>query len=187
MATETKPVPSPDRAPASWGLGDGQAIPWEYAPAPEARDIVRLKDTFGLFIDGREVRASDGGTFVSVDPSTELPLANVAKATEKDVDKAVRAARRAQKGWGALPGKERAKYLFRISRILQERSREFAVLESMDSGKPIRESRDVDVPLVASHFWYYAGWADKLDTRSPAGSLDRSASQVRSSRGTSRC
>ncbi len=167
MATETKPVPSPDRAPASWGLGDGQAIPWEYAPAPEARDIVRLKDTFGLFIDGREVRASDGGTFVSVDPSTELPLANVAKATEKDVDKAVRAARRAQKGWGALPGKERAKYLFRISRILQERSREFAVLESMDSGKPIRESRDVDVPLVASHFWYYAGWADKLEYAFP--------------------
>src|SRR6478672_8367114 len=167
MATETKPVPSQDRAPASWGLGDGQAIPWEYAPAPEARDIVQLKDTYGLFIDGREVRSSDGGTFVSVDPSTEQPIANVSKATEKDVDKAVRAARRAQKGWGALPGKERAKYLFRISRILQERSREFAVLESMDSGKPIRESRDVDVPLVASHFWYYAGWADKLEYAFP--------------------
>src|SRR4051812_46085798 len=167
MATETKPVPSQDRAASSWGLGDGQAIPWEYAPAPEARDIVRLKDTFGLFIDGREVRSSDGGTFVSVDPSTERPLANVAKATEQDVDRAVRAARRAQKGWAALPGKERAKYLFRIARILQERSREFAVLESMDSGKPIRESRDVDVPLVASHFWYYAGWADKLDYAFP--------------------
>src|SRR4051794_28141937 len=167
MATETKPVPSQDRAASSWGLGDGQAIPWEYAPAPEARDIVRLKDTFGLFIDGREVRSSDGGTFASVDPSTERPLANVAKATEQDVDRAVRAARRAQKGWAALPGKERAKYLFRIARILQERSREFAVLESMDSGKPIRESRDVDVPLVASHFWYYAGWADKLDYAFP--------------------
>jgi aldehyde dehydrogenase (NAD+) len=140
---------------------------WTYAPAPEARDIVQLKDTFGLFIDGREVRSSDGQTFVSVDPSTEEPIANVARATEKDVDKAVRAARRAQRGWGALPGKERAKYLFRIARILQERSREFAVLESMDSGKPIRESRDVDVPLVASHFWYYAGWADKLDYAFP--------------------
>jgi aldehyde dehydrogenase (NAD+) len=167
MATETKPVPSEVRAPSSWGLGDGQAIPWEYAPAPEARDIVRLKDTFGLFIDGREVRSSDGATFVSVDPSTEQPIANVARATEKDVDKAVRAARRAQKGWAALPGKERAKYLFRIARILQERSREFAVLESMDSGKPIRESRDIDVPLVASHFWYYAGWADKLEYAFP--------------------
>jgi aldehyde dehydrogenase (NAD+) len=147
---------------------DGQAIPWEYAPAPEQRDIVQLKDRYGLFIDGREVKASGGETFTSVDPATEQPLAEVAKATSADIDKAVKAARRAQRrSWGQLSGRERAKYLFRISRILQERSREFAVLESMDSGKPIKESRDVDVPLAASHFWYYAGWADKLEYAFP--------------------
>ena len=157
-------VPAPSSAPNSWGFGDGQAIPWEYAPAPEARDIVTLKERYGLFINGREVRSSDGATFTTIDPSTELPLAQVARATPADMDKAVRAARRAyRRSWGQLSGKERAKYLFRISRILQERSREFAVLESMDSGKPIKESRDVDVPLAASHFWYYAGWADKLE------------------------
>ena len=137
-------------------------------PAPEARDIVTLKERYGLFINGRSVPATGGDTFVSIDPSTEQPLARVAKATAADVDKAVRAARRAQRrSWGQLSGRERAKYLFRISRILQERSREFAVLESMDSGKPIKESRDVDVPLAASHFWYYAGWADKLDYAFP--------------------
>src|SRR5215203_1402114 len=150
-------------APNSWGFGDGQAIPWDYAPAPEARDIVRLKERYGLFIGGREVQATGGETFTSIDPSTELPLASVARATAADVDRAVRSARRAaRRSWGQLSGKERAKYLFRISRIMQERSREFAVLESMDSGKPIKESRDVDVPLAAAHFWYYAGWADKL-------------------------
>ncbi|HXG39506.1 MAG TPA: aldehyde dehydrogenase family protein, partial [Candidatus Limnocylindrales bacterium] len=153
--------------PAHWGLGDGQAIPWDYAPAPEARDLVRLKERYGLFIGGREVEAADGGTFLSVDPATEQPLAAVAKATPRDVDRAVRAARRAQRNWAALPGKERAKYLFRIARLVQERSRELAVLESMDSGKPIRESRDVDLPLVAAHFWYYAGWADKLEYAFP--------------------
>ncbi|MBA2372611.1 MAG: aldehyde dehydrogenase family protein [Chloroflexi bacterium] len=170
MTTETdkRLVPAADRAPNSWGLGDGAAIPWEYAPAPEARDIVTIKERYGLFIGGREVQASDGETFATIDPSTELPLARVARATSVDIDKAVRAARRAQRrSWGTLAGKERAKYLFRIARILQERSREFAVLESMDSGKPIRESRDVDVPLAAAHFWYYAGWADKLDYAFP--------------------
>ena len=166
--TESRVVPATSSAPNSWGLGDGQAIPWEYAPAPEARDIVTLKPRYGLFIDGREVAATGGETFTSIDPSTEQPLAEVAKATSADIDKAVRAARRAQRrSWGQLAGAERAKYLFRISRILQERSREFAVLESMDSGKPIKESRDVDVPLAASHFWYYAGWADKLDYAFP--------------------
>ena len=161
-------IPAPERAPNSWGLGDGQAIPWEYAPAPEARDIVTLREQYGLFINGRFVPATGGDTFVSIDPATEQPLARVARATPADVDKAVRAARRAQRrSWGQLSGRERAKYLFRISRILQERSREFAVLESMDSGKPIKESRDVDVPLAASHFWYYAGWADKLDYAFP--------------------
>jgi aldehyde dehydrogenase (NAD+) len=170
MATESarRVATTGPRSPSSWGLGDGQAIPWEYAPAPEARDIVTLKERYGLFIGGREVQSSDGATFTSIDPSTEERLADIARATPADVDKAVRAARRAQRrSWGTLPGKERAKYLFRIARILQERSREFAVLESMDSGKPIKESRDVDVPLAAAHFWYYAGWADKLDYAFP--------------------
>ena len=170
MSTDARvPVAaSPAGAASSWGLGDGQAIPWEYAPAPEARDIVTLKERYGLFIGGREVQASDGGTFATVDPATEQVLAHVAKATPQDIDKAVRAARRAgARSWGSLPGRERAKYLFRIARIMQERAREFAVLESMDSGTPIKESRDVDVPLAAAHFWYYAGWADKLDYAFP--------------------
>jgi aldehyde dehydrogenase (NAD+) len=168
VSTDRSITPAGDRAPSSWGLGDGQAIPWEYAPAPEARDVVRLQERYGLFIDGRERDSADGGSFTSVDPSTELPLAVVAKATPVDMDRAVRAAVRAGKrSWAGLPGRERAKYLFRIARIMQERSREFAVLESMDSGKPIKESRDVDVPLAAAHFWYYAGWADKLEYAFP--------------------
>src|SRR5881396_741936 len=112
-------VPAADQRPNSWGFGDGQAIPWEYAPAPEARDIVTLEVRYGLFINGRSVAATGGGTFVSIDPSTEQPLAEVARATTVDVDKAVRAARSAQRrSWGQLSGRERAKYLFRISRIL---------------------------------------------------------------------
>jgi aldehyde dehydrogenase (NAD+) len=166
-STKLRPS-SGDRAPASWGLGDGQAIPWEYAPAPESREIVHLKERFGLFIDGREVASSDGSVFATVNPATEEKLADVSRATPADVDRAIRAAGRAQKRtWGTLPGRERAKYLFRIARLLQERSREFAVLETMDSGKPIKESRDVDVPLAAAHFWYYAGWADKLEYAFP--------------------
>jgi aldehyde dehydrogenase (NAD+) len=157
-----------EHAPSSWGLGDGAAIPWEYAPAPESRDVVTLKERYGLFIGGKDVAASDGETFVTVNPATEEPLAHVARATAADMDKAVRAARSAfRRSWSTLSGKERAKYLFRIARILQERSREFAVLESMDSGKPIKESRDVDIPLAAAHFWYYAGWADKLEYAFP--------------------
>ncbi|MEO7664706.1 MAG: aldehyde dehydrogenase family protein [Candidatus Limnocylindrales bacterium] len=143
-------------------------MPWEYAPAPESRDIVTIKDRFGLFIDGREVPSSDGRTFTTINPATEEAIAEVSRATAADVDRAIRAARRAQKQrWGVLPGRERAKYLFRIARIMQERSRELAVLETMDSGKPIKESRDVDIPLAASHFWYYAGWADKLEYAFP--------------------
>ncbi|MFL5647026.1 MAG: aldehyde dehydrogenase family protein, partial [Chloroflexota bacterium] len=143
-------------------------MPWEYAPAPESRDIVTIQERYGLFIGGRFVPATDGATFSTVNPATEETLALVAKGSPADADRAVRAARRAQtRSWGRLPGKERAKYLFRIARILQERSREFAVLESMDSGKPIKESRDVDVPLAAAHFWYYAGWADKLEYAFP--------------------
>jgi aldehyde dehydrogenase (NAD+) len=133
-----------------------------YAPAPESRAILDLAPSYGLFIDGEFTDAADGRVFKSVSPSSEEVLAEVARAGEQDVDRAVRAARTAYGKWSALPGAERGKYLFRIARILQERSRELAVLESLDNGKPIRETRDVDLPLVAAHFFYYAGWADKL-------------------------
>jgi aldehyde dehydrogenase (NAD+) len=135
---------------------------FEYAPAPESRSIVNLKPSYGLFIDGSFVDGTD--TFKSISPASEEVLAEVTNASEADVDRAVAAARRAYENvWGPMPGAERAKYLFRIARVIQERSRELAVLESLDNGKPIRESRDVDVPLVAAHFFYYAGWADKLE------------------------
>jgi aldehyde dehydrogenase (NAD+) len=133
---------------------------FEYAPAPESRAIVEIASSYGLFIDG----SFDEGkaTFKTVNPASEEVLAEVALAGPEDVDRAVAAARTAYRKWSALPGAERAKYLFRIARIIQERSRELAVLESLDNGKPIKETRDVDLPLVAAHFFYYAGWADKL-------------------------
>ncbi|MFI7425734.1 aldehyde dehydrogenase family protein [Micromonospora sp. NPDC049836] len=136
---------------------------FEYAPAPESRSVVDIKPSYGLFVDGTFVDPVDGGSFKSINPASEEVLAEIAEAGEADVDRAVRAARQAyEKVWGPMPGRDRAKYLFRIARIIQERSRELAVLESLDNGKPIKESRDVDVPLVAAHFFYYAGWADKL-------------------------
>jgi len=135
----------------------------DYAPAPESRDIVRLRPSYGLFIDGDWVDGH-GAPFTTIDPSTEAPLAEIAVADEADVALAVAAARRAyDKVWSRMPGAERGKYLFRIARLVQERARELAVAESLDNGKPIKESRDVDVPLVAAWFFYYAGWADKLD------------------------
>jgi aldehyde dehydrogenase (NAD+) len=141
---------------------------FEYAPAPEARDIVSLEERYGLFIGGEFVEARSGEYHASVSPASEEPLAEVAYAGPEDVDLAVGAARDAfENGWSDLPASERAKYLFRIARVLQERSREFAVLESLDGGKPIRESRDVDLPLAAAHFFYYAGWADKLEYAFP--------------------
>lgn len=134
-----------------------------YAPAPESRSIVNIRPSYGLFIGGEWVGPVDGGHFKTESPSSQEVLAEVSEAGQEDVDRAVRAARRAYEDvWGPMPGKERAKYLFRVARIIQERSRELAVLESLDNGKPIRESRDVDVPLAAAHFFYYAGWADKL-------------------------
>ncbi|MFF5520977.1 aldehyde dehydrogenase family protein [Streptomyces coeruleorubidus] len=136
---------------------------FEYAPAPESRSIVDIAPSYGLFIDGEFVEAADGKVFKTVSPSTEEVLSEVAQAGEADVDRAVQAARKAFEKWSALPGSERAKYLFRIARIIQERSRELAVLETLDNGKPIKETRDADLPLVAAHFFYYAGWADKLD------------------------
>jgi aldehyde dehydrogenase (NAD+) len=141
---------------------------FDYAPAPEARDIVRLEERYGLFVGGEWVEPRSGEFHASVSPATEEPLAQVAYGGAEDVDLAVKAAREGfENGWSDLSAGERAKYLFRIARILQERSREFAVLESLDGGKPIRESRDVDLPLAAAHFFYYAGWADKLEYAFP--------------------
>ncbi|MFM2135578.1 MAG: hypothetical protein RL021_978, partial [Bacteroidota bacterium] len=137
---------------------------WDYAPAPESSDHARISDSYDLFIDGKWIRPESGRSFDTFNPATEKRLASVAEAGEKDVDKAVRSARKAFEGtWGKMPARERGKYIFRIARILQERAREMAIIESMDGGKPIRESRDIDVPLAAAHFFYYAGWADKLD------------------------
>ena len=140
------------------------AADWDYAPAPESADIVSIAPRNGLFIGGDFVPPARDQYFATLNPATEEPLAEVAQAGEQDVDRAVAAARVAYDGaWGATPGRERAKYLYRIARVIQERAREFAVLESLDNGKPIRESRDVDIPLAAAHFFYYAGWADKLE------------------------
>ncbi|KOT59754.1 MULTISPECIES: aldehyde dehydrogenase family protein [Streptomyces] len=135
---------------------------FEYAPAPESRAVVDIAPSYGLFIDGEFADAAGGKVFKTVSPANEEVLSEVAQASAEDVDRAVKAARKAFEKWSALPGAERAKYLFRIARLIQERSRELAVLESLDNGKPIRESRDSDLPLVAAHFFYYAGWADKL-------------------------
>ena len=140
-----------------------------YAPAPESRDHVSLKDSYNLFIGGEWVRAPK--RFETINPATEEVLAEVAEAGPRMVDHAVTAAREAyEKTWSKMPGRERGKYLFRLARLIQERAREFAVLESMDGGKPIRESRDIDLPLVSAHFFYYAGWADKLDYAFPGRS-----------------
>jgi aldehyde dehydrogenase (NAD+) len=141
---------------------------WQYAPAPESASHVKLRDRYGLFIGGAFVEPTSGKHFDTISPASEKKLAEVAEAGDKDVDRAVAAARKAyDKTWSKLPGSERGKYLYRIARMIQERAREFAIIESMDGGKPIRESRDVDVPLVAAHFFYYAGWADKLDYAFP--------------------
>jgi len=150
-----------DRSPVPSGF--------DYAPAPESRDVVRLEKRYGLFIGGEFVEPRSGEFHSSISPATEEPLAEVAYAGPEDVALAVTAARDAfENGWSEIAPSERAKYLFRIARILQERSREFAVLESLDGGKPIRESRDVDLPLSAAHFFYYAGWADKLEYAFPS-------------------
>ena len=135
-----------------------------YDPAPESAAIVTFRDAYGLFIDGRFTDPSSHDSFATINPATETVLARVALASASDVDVAVKAARRAyETTWSKLSGAQRAKYLYRIARLIQERSRELAVAETLDNGKPIRESRDVDVPLAAAHFFYYAGWADKLE------------------------
>jgi aldehyde dehydrogenase (NAD+) len=153
----------PERAP----------IRWDYSPAPESTDHVRLRDRYGLFIGGAFTEPADGAYAPTINPATEEPLAEVAQAGEADVARAVQAARDAARGWAALPGLERGKYVFRIARLIQERARELAVVETLDGGKPIKESRDVDVPLAAAHFFYYAGWADKLEYGVGAGRAGR--------------
>ncbi|RJQ79300.1 aldehyde dehydrogenase family protein [Pseudonocardiaceae bacterium YIM PH 21723] len=135
---------------------------FEYAPAPESRDIAALKPSYRMFLDGEFVEGT-GEPLKTLNPATEEVLTEVSTASIADVDKAVKAAHRAyDRVWSRMPGSERAKYLFRIARMIQERSRELAVLETLDNGKPIKESRDVDVPLAAAHFFHHAGWADKL-------------------------
>ncbi|MDQ2850230.1 MAG: aldehyde dehydrogenase family protein [Allobranchiibius sp.] len=137
---------------------------FEYAPAPESPAVVDIASSYGLFIGGDFVDPSDGASFKTLNPATGEALSDVSEGSAADVDAAVRAARRAyDRVWGPMSGAERGKYLFRIARILQERAREFAVLETLDNGKPIKESRDVDIPLAAAHFFYHAGWADKLE------------------------
>ena len=148
-----------------------QKIKWDYSPAPEGTDHILLKDKYDLFINGEFIPGKDGKYFDTINPATEKKIAKVAEAGKTDVDKAVRSARKAYENtWSKMPAKERGKYIFRIARLLQERAREFSVIETLDGGKPIRESRDVDIPLAAAHFFYHAGWADKLEYAFPGRS-----------------
>ncbi len=144
---------------------------WQYAPAPESTDHIEVADQYGLFIGGEFVEPADGRYFETINPATEEPLSSVGLASEDDVDRAVKAARKAYAGpWSKMRAADRGKYIYRIARIMQERAREFAAIESLDGGKPIRESRDIDIPLSAAHFFYYAGWADKLEYAFPGRS-----------------
>lgn len=141
---------------------------WSYAPAPENADHIVLQKRYELFINGKFVKPQSGKYFETLNPATGKPLAKVAEGSEADIDKAVKAARKAYTNhWSKLPAKERGKYIFRLARMIQERAREFAVIESLDGGKAIRESKGVDIPLAAAHFFYYAGWADKLNYAFP--------------------
>jgi aldehyde dehydrogenase (NAD+) len=141
---------------------------WRYSPAPESLDHISLEKRYGLFIGGDFVDPAEGGYFPSINPANEEELAQIALASAADVDRAVKAARKAYAGpWSKLKPAGRGKYVYRLARMLQERSREFAAIESLDGGKPIRESRDIDIPLAAAHFFYYAGWADKLEYAFP--------------------
>lgn len=140
---------------------------WKYAEAPESTDHIQIKKKYDLYIDGNFVKPAKGKYFDTINPATDQKITRIAEATAEDVDKAVKAARKAFKSWSNLSGKDRGKYVFRIARLIQERAREFAVIESLNGGKPIRESRDIDIPLAANHFFYYAGWADKLQYAFP--------------------
>ena len=140
---------------------------WNYSEAPESTSHIKIQKKYDLYIDGKFTKPFKGKYFDTINPATEEKISTVAEATSEDIDLAVKSARKAFKGWSKLSGKERGKYIFRIARLIQERAREFAIIESMDGGKPIRESRDIDIPLAANHFFYYAGWADKLEFAFP--------------------
>jgi aldehyde dehydrogenase (NAD+) len=140
---------------------------WSYEAAPESKDHIQLKEQYELFINGEFIPPADGNYFETINPADDQVISKIAEASDEDVDKAVVAAEKAFKKWSQMPGKERGKYIFRIARLIQERAREFSVIESLDGGKPIRESRDIDIPLAANHFFYYAGWADKLSYAFP--------------------
>ena len=141
---------------------------WTYSPAPENTDHVQISEKNDLFINGKFIPPEKGKYFETINPSNEEKLADVAEADKADVDKAVKAARKAyEKVWSKMDPAERGKYIYRIARLIQERAREFSVIETMDGGKPIRESRDIDIPLVSAHFFYYAGWTDKLEYAFP--------------------
>lgn len=168
--TEVKEMPYKPSSPNSKLDFNGL---WEYDEAPQSTDHVAIKEQYELFIDGEFVPGEQGKTFDSINPATEKKLTTFAEAGKKDVDKAVKAARNAfENSWSTLQPKERGKYIFRLARLIQERAREFAIIESMDGGKPIRESRDVDIPLAAAHFFYYAGWADKLEYAFPGKKVE---------------
>ena len=159
-------IPKAAISPAKHGAAP--TFNFQYAPAPEAADVVKIEARQKLFIDGKFVAPKSGKYFPSLNPANASQISEIAEASTADVDLAVTSARRAyEKTWSKLSGAERGKYLFRIARIMQERSRELAVLETLDGGKPIKESRDIDIPLAAAHFFYYAGWADKLDYAFP--------------------
>ena len=169
MATNTKTVKKNAgvKAPPLEGLGRLD-FKTEYAPAPESKSSATIKQKYDLFINGKFEKPTSKKYFDTVNPATEEKLSEVADANAVDVDKAVKAARNAYENvWSKMPAKERAKYIYRIARMIQERAREFAIIETLDGGKPIRESRDFDVPTAANHFFYYAGWADKLEYAFP--------------------
>ena len=141
---------------------------WTYAPAPESKSAATINKQYDLFINGEWQKPSSKKYFDTINPANEEKLSEIADANAADVDKAVKAARNAyEKVWKKMPAKERAKYIFRIARMVQEKARELAIIETLDGGKPIRESRDFDVPTAANHFFYYAGWADKLEYAFP--------------------
>ena len=145
-----------------------KSIQWNYSPAPESSSIAKIDERYELFIGGKFVKPLSGKYFDTINPATEKKLSEIANANAADVDLAVKSARNAyDKYWKNMAGADRAKYLFRIARLIQEKAREFAVIESMDGGKPIKESRDIDIPLAANHFFYNAGWADKLEYAFP--------------------
>jgi len=161
-----------------------QVTEWNYSPSPESTTHVKLEKRYALFINNEWVAPSSKAYFPTLNPANETVISEIAWANDKDVDKAVRAARKAyQEVWSKLSGADRGKYLFRIARMMQEKSRELAVIESMDCGKPIRESRDIDIPLACNHFFYYAGWADKLEYAFPTKTQNHWGWLVKSFRG----